>query len=256
MQANIKTLQEEVDHLQKHCDEKENLNIQLSKDILKLQSDNTELSQKSRLMEEKEEAAEMEITENNLLAMKLQSLEQEKKELLDSFEVERKLFNKVLEEHNDLKILQINVSELEQSNKVLEEKVVELKGYLNEKEKALVEVNKAKLHLEEELVKYQELVRISEEREEAIDLEKSECGLLQMKLQQLEKEKAELLKSFDKEREVLDQISHTSSEDTVNHKEGILQENVELAKENLDLKRINQELSAKVRLIEERDMVI
>lgn len=207
-------------------------------------------------MEEKEEAAEMEITENNLLAMKLQSLEQEKKELLESFEVERKLFNKVLEEHNDLKILQINVSELEQSNKILEEKVVRLKGYLTEKENALVEVNKAKLHLEEELVKYQELVRISEEREEAIDLEKSECGLLQMKLQQLEKEKADLLKSFDKEREVYDQISHTSSEDTVNHKEGILQENVELAKENLDLKRINQELSAKVRLIEERDMVI
>lgn len=198
----------------------------------------------------------MEITENNLLAMKLQSLEQEKKELLDSFEVERKLFNRVLEEHNDLKILQINVSELEQSNKILEEKVVKLKGYLTEKENALVEVNKAKLRLEEELVKYQEQVRISEERDEAVDLEKSECGLLQMKLQQLEKEKADLLKSFDKERDVLDQMSHTSSEDPVNHKEGILQENVELAKENLDLKRINQELSAKVRLIEERDMVI
>lgn len=84
----------------------------------------------------------LETTESNLLEMKVQAMEEEKKTLVESFELERKLFNKVLEEHNQMKIKEIEIAELEETNKKLEEKVVTLKGYLKEKENTIVEINK------------------------------------------------------------------------------------------------------------------
>lgn len=95
-------------------------------------------------MEEKQESVALETTESNLLEMKVQAMEEEKKTLLDSFELERKLFNKVLEEHNQMKIKEIEIAELEETNKKLEEKVVKLKGYLKEKENTIVEINKVR----------------------------------------------------------------------------------------------------------------
>ncbi|KAL1501460.1 hypothetical protein ABEB36_006776 [Hypothenemus hampei] len=255
LQANIKILQQEIDHLQKINEEKEHLNVELSKENINLQTTNGEILQKLRLMEEKNEAHELEITENNLLEMKVQALEIEKQELLGSFEQERKLFNKVLQEHNELKILEITLSELEVRNQKLEEKIVRLKGYLQDKENTIVEVNKAKLAVEQELNKTKEMLRIQEEHEEAIELDKTECSLLKMKVQQLEFDNTNLQKTFDREREGFDQYFHQNKE-IHSHKQEVIEENVSLAKENIELKKINDELTGKVRIFEEKDQVI
>ncbi|XP_066144800.1 putative leucine-rich repeat-containing protein DDB_G0290503 isoform X1 [Euwallacea fornicatus] len=256
LEVNMKTLQDELGKLRKISNEKEKQNVHLAKENLKLQTSHDDLVQKFRLMEEKEEAAELEITETNLLEMKVQALEEEKKTLLDSFELERKLFNKVLEEHNDIKVKEITIADMEQTIQTLEQKVIELKGYLKQKDSLIVDLNKMKLDLEENLAKAREQLRIQEEREVAVELDKTECNLLQIKVQQMENEKDRLLKSFEQERETFDQSFHQHKEEFLRHKEDIIQENVELAKENLELKRVNDELTGKTRLIEEKEQLI
>lgn len=113
-----------------------------------------------------------------------------------------------------------------------------------------------KLQIEQQLTQANESLRIAEERDEAIEIDKTECNLLQIKVQQLENEKETLLKSFEKEREVFDHSFHKKSSESNSHKEEIAAENVLLAKENLELKKINDELVAKVRIFEERDQVV
>ncbi|CAG9773513.1 unnamed protein product [Ceutorhynchus assimilis] len=68
-------------------------------------------------------------TENNLLTIKLQALKEEKQTLLKNFEIERKLFDKIQEEHNKLKVKEIRMEELEEMNKLLKEKIVDLENF-------------------------------------------------------------------------------------------------------------------------------
>ncbi|KAH1018632.1 golgin subfamily A member 4 isoform X1 [Dendroctonus ponderosae] len=251
LQNTIKSQQEQLEHLETMCTEKEDLIVKLTKDNVKLEASNSELYTKFKLLIEKEEASGMEVTENNLMELKVQALEEEKRVLLDSFEMERKLYNKVFEEHNDIKVKEIEISELEERNNKLDENIVRLKGFLNDKEHTIVELNKIKLGLEQELTKAQELTRIKEERNEVVELDKTECNLLQIKVQQLQNEKENLLKSMNAN------YFQTSNENmSPNYKEDIMDENVELAKENLQLKQVKDELMGKVRIIEERDQVV
>lgn len=209
----------------------------------------------------------MEITENNLMELKVQTLEEEKRVLLDSFEMERKLYNKVFEEHNDIKVKEIEIAELEERNNKLDENIVRLKGFLNDKEHSIVELNKVllyklvvklflgqllqiKLGLEQELTKAQESSRIKEERNEVVELDKTECNLLQIKVQKLENEKESLLKSLN-----ASSVENINENMSPSFKEDIMDENVELAKENLLLKQAKDDLMGKVRIIEERDQV-
>ncbi|CAG9767892.1 unnamed protein product [Ceutorhynchus assimilis] len=256
LQANIKTLQEELSHLEKISEEKEAQNVQLTKENLDFETRNVKLLEMCKLLEEKLETVEINTTEDNLLTIKLQALEEEKQTILESFEMERKLFNKIQEEHNDLKIKEIKMEELENRNKLLEEKIVELKGFLTDKEATIVEINKLKLALEQALSKTQESLRILEEKQEAQEINKTECNLLQIKVQQLENEKENLIKTFQLEREMFDRSFHTKHEELETHREDIKQENIELAKENLELKKINEELTTKVRIFEERHEVL
>lgn len=256
LQDHIKTLEDEVNHIQKICKDKEENNVQLSTEILKLQNTNRDLLEKVRLVEEKQEMAEMIPTENNLLEMKIHKLEEEKLSLLNDFEKERKILNEMIKENKEVKIKDVKISELNDVNHKLEEKICKLKEYLKAKEDSIVELNKNKFNLEQEVIKLKESVRILEEHEEAIELDKTECNLLQIKVQQLEKEKENLLKSFENEREIFDHTFHKTNQEFDTHKEEIMNENVSLAKENLELKKSYEELKQKVRIFEERDEVI
>ncbi|KAF7269496.1 hypothetical protein GWI33_017491 [Rhynchophorus ferrugineus] len=255
-QEYAKKFEEEIERIQKLCNEKEENNIKLAKEILKLESANCTLMEKVRLVEEKQELLEMEPTENNLLEIKVQTLEQEKSQLLESFEQERKMFNQMLQENKELKVKDIKIEELEIGNYKLQEKVLRLKGYLKSKEAEIVKLHKTKLDAEQEIFKLNECIKILREQEETIEIDKTECNLLQIKVQQLENEKENLIESFEKERDVFNQTFHQKNIEFDLHKEEIMNDNVSLAKENVELKHSYDEIIQKVRLMEEREQVV
>ncbi|CAG9773508.1 unnamed protein product [Ceutorhynchus assimilis] len=172
-------------------------------------------------------------TENNLLTIKLQALKEEKQTLLKNYEIERKLFDKIQEEHNKLKVKEIRIEELEEMNKLLKKIIVDLENFLTDKEATIVKVNKLKLALEKDLSKTQETLKFLEEKLEAQETKKPEFNCIQIKVRQLESEKENLNKSLNLEWETFDKSFHTEHEEYESYRENINIKNVGLAKENL-----------------------
>ncbi|XP_060534202.1 girdin [Cylas formicarius] len=174
--------------------------LDVAKENLELKKTNCELLEKVRVFEEHDQAVDLDRTETGLLKLKLQAAENERKELLDKFELERAMFDKLLSEHAELELYKEKIEGLEGSNRGFAEKVARLKRYLDDREERVVELQKSKLELEREVHKLEESLRVVEARMETLELDKSECGLLQLKLQAAEEEKKTLVESFEAER--------------------------------------------------------
>lgn len=85
-----------------------------------------------------------------------------------------------------------------------------------------------KLILEEDKAQLKEALRIHEEKIESLQIEETECNLLEMKVQALEEEKQRLLNSFETERKIF--------EDTLTKKSYFEKEIEKLNKENTQLR--------------------
>ncbi|CAH1118468.1 unnamed protein product [Phaedon cochleariae] len=278
LESHINTLQQEARTLEDVMRQKEEEIVSLSKENADLQQELRKTSEKSRILEEKTEAIDLDSTENKLLELKLQKLEEEQTNLLSEFESERRMFNDMLDNNNELQEKQLNIEILKETLKKCHEEIDRLKKLLEEQQIENVEIHKAKLQDEKHLKKLEERIRIFEEKDEAINLDKNECGLLELKLQKLEAENKKLLDSFEQERvsfaKDLEAIKNDLTpvvekgmesmqfnvDNNLKHKlneikrlsEAREEESVILAKENLESQKKIDSLSGKLRLLEEK----
>ncbi|XP_018565480.1 golgin subfamily A member 4 [Anoplophora glabripennis] len=280
LEAHIATLQDEVKHLKDMGERKEKDNVFLSMENLNLQQELAQTSQKLRILEEKDEAIQLNSSESKLLELKVQKLEEERKSLLDEFELERKMFNDMLENHKDLKEKEAVIEDLQDILEKTRHEVRQSSELLQKEREKNVMLFDKKHNLELQVTKLQEKVRIFEEKGEAVGLEKSECGLLELKLQKLEEENKRLLQSFEMERvtfaneledlkqdlsnvqeqSLIDQSIDEPSEDLLKEKlhqirrlsEAKEKDNVFLSQENLNLQQEKTKLLEKLHLVEEK----
>lgn len=203
LEAHINTLQEELRECQDLIQKKEVNIIELSKEMIEFQNTIKQYQEKLKILEEKDIAANLEITESRLLEMRVQKLEEEKHALLEDFEKERIVLNEMLHDHKDLRAKEEEIAKLQETLKYSHEEIDSLKNSLKSEREKCVRLSEQKLNLEKEIDKLHETVRIYEEKDEAINLDNTECSLLQLKLQKLEEEHKNLLDSFEMERDTL-----------------------------------------------------
>ncbi|KAJ8972108.1 hypothetical protein NQ314_000334 [Rhamnusium bicolor] len=134
LEAHIATLQEELKDITDISEKKEKEIVYLSQENFNLQESLTKRSEKLRIYEEKYESIKLETSESKLLELKLQKLEEERKSLLDEFELERKMYNSMLENHSELKEKQEVITELQEILNKTRHEVVHINENL-EKEK-------------------------------------------------------------------------------------------------------------------------
>ncbi|KAG5888811.1 hypothetical protein JTB14_016013 [Gonioctena quinquepunctata] len=272
LEAHITTLQDELKGLEEKLKDKENENIKLCKENYKLQQSLGQTGEKLKILEVKDEAIDLDSSENKLLELKLQQLEEEQNSLLSEFETERKMFNDLVEDHKELKEKERDIEILTESLKSCHDEIKQLKINLSIEMEKNIEINDEKLHFEQEVVQLREQIRLFEEKDECIDLNKSECGILELKLQKLEEDNNKLLESFALERKSfakdLDALrkdlktegESESDEDDLEHKlnevrifsESREKEIINLSKEILTLHQQNSSLSEQNRLHEEK----
>ncbi|KAJ8916653.1 hypothetical protein NQ315_000298 [Exocentrus adspersus] len=241
LEAHISTLQDELSALKTISEKKEKDNVFLSKENLSLQQELSLVTGKLRVLEEKDEAIHLDTSESKLLELKLQKLEEEKQALLNEFEAERRMFNNLLENHQDLKEKEAQVEELKNLLEDTRHEATHLTANLEEERRKNVMLFDKKNNLEQEVTKLQEKLRIFEEKDEALSLEKSECRLLELKLQKLEEENKKLLQSFELERESFTNELDDLKQDLSNFQDQSLTQNEEVLKEKLhDIRRLSE----------------
>ncbi|KAJ8982575.1 hypothetical protein NQ317_005046 [Molorchus minor] len=182
------------------AESKEKENVYLAEENLKLQQENRKVSESLRLLEEKLESIQLESGESKLLELKVQQLEEENSRHAREFEMERKMYNNLLENDKELKIKEELIARLNENLKTSHQEVIKLEEILQAEKEENVLLGKQKLSLEQQVEKLTEQVRIAEEKDEAIVMDVNECNLLEMKLSKLEEENKSLEESFELER--------------------------------------------------------
>nr|CAI5843378.1 unnamed protein product [Callosobruchus analis] len=275
LEAHISTLQEELKQNKVLLEKKEKEIVNTSKENLALQQEICATSEKLRLLEERHEAIILDTEECKLLELKVKKLEDEKQSLIEEFEMERKMFNNILEDHKELKAKEEKVGVLKKLLSDSRNEIGGLKQSLEEVEIKNVQLYEMKLQYEKQAEKLAEELRVCQEKIDTYEMEKVESGLLKLKIKKLEEENKSILDSFDEERltfsKDLDQLKRQlSSQDDYENKDPSLvsveaklndirnllngkeKQNVELAKENLKLQQDMEVLNEKLRILEEK----
>ncbi|XP_023014792.2 golgin subfamily A member Golgin-245 [Leptinotarsa decemlineata] len=271
LEAHIGTLQKDLEESEEKTKQKERENIVLCQQNFDLQQTLSRTNEKLRILEVKDEAIDLDSSESKLLELKLQQLEEEQSSLLSEFETERKMFNDLLGDHRDLKKRELEIETLKEALEASQEELERLKANLESELERSVKINDEKLNYERQVEKLKEKVRIFEEKDEAINLDRTECGILELKLQKAEEDNRRLSLSFESERKSLandlDEIrkdlkfeGEEVGEEDLKHKlndvrrlsESKDKENVELSKEVLQLRQQNAVLTEQTRLLEEK----
>ncbi|KAJ8972107.1 hypothetical protein NQ314_000333, partial [Rhamnusium bicolor] len=222
-----------------------------------------------RISEEKQEVKSLDKSECGLLELKLQKLEQENKDLLQSFELERQIFGHELDNlKQDLTNSELNNFEETmniQPEKTSVEKLKDKLHYIRQisegKERDNVFLSQENLALQQEKSKLSDKLRILEEKLENIQMEGTESKLLELKVKKLEEENKGLLDEFEMERKMFNDLFEKPSRNRklISLRESLEAEkkgNVRLLEEKLNLERAVSKLAEKVRIAEEREEAI
>nr|CAH7715130.1 unnamed protein product [Callosobruchus chinensis] len=275
LESHISTLQDELKQNKELLEKKENEIVMLSKENFTLQQDMGTTSEKLRLLEERHEAIRLDTAECKLLELKVRKLEDEKQALIEEFEMERKMFNSILEDHKELKAREEDIEVLKRLLSDSREEISSLKQSLEQEMAKSIEIYDKKLQYEKQVEKLTEKLRVCQEKIDTYEMEKTESALLELKIKKLEEENKNILDSFDQERLTfsndLDQLKRQlSSQDECEDKDqnvvnlqtklddirmllkGKEEQNVILAKENLKLQQDSESLNEKLRILEEK----
>lgn len=277
LDAYIDNLQDEIKTLVELSNSKEKDNIFLSQENLNLQHEILRITTQMKLLEKKSDAKELESTESKLLQLKVNKLEKEKNNIISEFEMERKLFDSVLEKN--MVINEEDITVLKHTVKKCRVKIGNLKDLLQDQRVKNTELQEQNLTLEKQIAKLEEKIRILEIKGDSVRVDRTECGILELKLQKLEQENKKILQLFEAEERFfakeLDTVKLDISEKEsksllpgnggnkkVTLKDAIIrvkeintakeQEIVYLSKENTTLNQKINSLQRNVRLLEEK----
>lgn len=239
LEMSLKTLTEENVKLKKHTIENQQTITDLKKQNLELKHKIEELEGLKKVEEQKDRVVDLNNTETRLLTLKLQSMEQEKRQIISDFQNERQVLEDLFHDQTQLNKKEAELQKLKEKHHKLHKEMDKIKEKLRQTELLNDQLDKDKLVLEHQIEDCRKNLLIMEAKHRSNDLQAVEGKIIKLKLETLEKEKQRLMDDFEKE------ISISSQREKP--RIARLEENLKLLKNWIEREAQNRKLFSETR---------